>query len=210
MFYKCSICSQFWILLWFRAHSWGWSSRHRCKWECCAETDGQPSQHVIYLWQMVLRSWPPIILEKSKIHSVGIKWKNWLAGCVFTNNKEMKAKGWGTFEEIEAKHDNITISAVKWYDNGGVALLSTFAAANPTPIVDWWDKKRKEMTSAVCANIVTVYKSMGGVHLLDSLIVLHKSKIKEMVPQSYISHTGSHHGTGVAAVTKRLQDLGIS
>ncbi|XP_041920584.1 piggyBac transposable element-derived protein 2-like [Alosa sapidissima] len=120
-----------------------------------------------------------VTLEKSEIHSVGTVRKNRLAGCIFTEDKEMKAKGRGTFEEMEAKHDGVTLKAVKWYDNRSVILLSTFAAANPTSPVQRWDKKAKEMVTVPRPNIVTIYnKSMGGVDLLDSLIALYRTKIR--------------------------------
>lgn len=91
----------------------------------------------------------------------------------------MKAKGRGTFEEMEAKHNSVTLKAVKWYDNRPVILLSTFVAANPTTTVQRWDKKAKQMVTVVRPNIVTVYnKCMGGVDLLDSLIALYRTKIR--------------------------------
>lgn len=39
--------------------------------------------------------------------------KNWLAGCVFADDKEMKAKVRGTLEEMEAKDVDVTIKAMK-------------------------------------------------------------------------------------------------
>ena len=132
-----------------------------------------------------------VALGKSRIHSVGTVCKNRLAGCDFTADKEMKAKGGGTFDEKEAKHDGVTLKAVKWYDNRAVNLLSIFAAGNPTTTAERWDKKRKEMITVVRPNVVTMFnKSMGGVDLLDSLIALYRTKIrlKKMVPLHCVPH----------------------
>ncbi|KAL7395119.1 hypothetical protein ABVT39_010479 [Epinephelus coioides] len=54
----------------------------------------------------------------------------------------MKKKGRGTFEEKEAAVDNVGIRAVKWYDNRGVIVASTFASAQPVST-----KKQKDLLS---------------------------------------------------------------
>ncbi|KAM4623623.1 piggyBac transposable element-derived protein 2-like [Polymixia lowei] len=119
-----------------------------------------------------------LVLEKEKIHSVGTVRQNRHAGCTFMDDKAMKAKGRGTHQEKMTRH-GVNLWAVKWFDNRPVTLLSTFVAANPTTVVQRWDKKKKEVVQVSHPNIVSVYnKSMGGVDLLDSLIALYHTKIR--------------------------------
>uniref|UniRef100_A0A673JYK2 PiggyBac transposable element-derived protein domain-containing protein n=1 Tax=Sinocyclocheilus rhinocerous TaxID=307959 RepID=A0A673JYK2_9TELE len=111
------------------------------------------------------------VIPRNMSHKLSTVIQSRLAGCTFMEDKQMKVKGRGTFEEKQTSDDNVTVRAVKWFDNRSVILLSTFAAANPTTMVERWDKKRNEVVAVTCPNIVTVYnKSMGGVDLLDSLI----------------------------------------
>lgn len=118
-------------------------------------------------------------LEKMKIHSIGTVKSSRLPNCTFTDDKTMKGKGRGTFEEKETKHDGVNLRVVKWHDNRSVHLLSTYAAAHPTTLVKRWDKKTQKMVEVVRPNIVSIYnKSMGGVDLLDSLIALYRTKVR--------------------------------
>lgn len=118
-------------------------------------------------------------LEKVGIHSVGTVRQNRLAGCTFTEDKVMKTYRRGTYEEKETTHDGTALTAVKWFDNRPVTLLSTFAAATPTSNVERWDKKRKEVITVTRPNIIQLYnESMGGVDLMDSLIALYRTKIR--------------------------------
>ncbi|XP_051948260.1 piggyBac transposable element-derived protein 2-like [Xyrauchen texanus] len=118
-------------------------------------------------------------LEKMKIHSVGTVRSSRLPNCTFTEDKTMKKKGRGTFEEKETKFEGVNLRAVKWHDNRSVHLLSTYAAAYPTTLVKRWDKKTQKVVEVVRPNIVSIYnKSMGGVDLLDSLIALYRTKVR--------------------------------
>lgn len=119
------------------------------------------------------------ILQKRKIHCVGTVRQNRLAGCSFSEDKAMKKKGRGAFEEKATSHDGVQLRAVKWHDSCAVHLLSTFASANPTISVQRWDKKKKEAVQVTCPSVVQAYnKSMGGVDLLDSLIALYRTKVR--------------------------------
>lgn len=120
-----------------------------------------------------------ILLERKKIHSVGTVQKSRLAGCTFLDDKAMRAKGRGTFQEKMTTQNGVNLWAVKWFDSRPVTLLSTFVSANPASEVQRWDKKQKEFLCVKRPNIVGVYnKSMGGVDLLDSLIALYRIKIR--------------------------------
>lgn len=50
-------------------------------------------------------------LENLKMHSVGTVRKNRLAGCSFTEDKEIKAKGRAIWGEMEAKHNGVVVKA---------------------------------------------------------------------------------------------------
>ncbi|KAL2085028.1 hypothetical protein ACEWY4_020546 [Coilia grayii] len=118
-------------------------------------------------------------LEKMKIHSVGTVRPSRLPNCTFSDDKIMKTKGRGAFEEKVTKHDGVSLRAVKWHDNRSVHLLSTFAAAHPTTKVKRWDKKTQQMVEVERPNIVSIYnKSMGGVDLLDSMVALYRTKVR--------------------------------
>ncbi|XP_049799919.1 piggyBac transposable element-derived protein 3-like [Schistocerca nitens] len=107
-------------------------------------------------------------LEKMGIQSLGTVRPNRLKGCMFTSDKVMKNKGRGSYEEHLSKIDGITLSAVKWYDNKPVHLLSTFAGAHPTSTVERWDRTKKEKINVECPSIVHYYNQcMGGVDLRD-------------------------------------------
>ncbi|XP_049772359.1 piggyBac transposable element-derived protein 2-like [Schistocerca cancellata] len=113
------------------------------------------------------------------IQSLGTVRPNRLKGCMFTSDKVMKKKGRGSYEEHLSKIDGITLSAVKWYDNKPVHLLSTFAGAHPTSTVERWDRTKKEKINVECPSIVHYYNQfMGGVDPLDSLIALYRIKIR--------------------------------
>ncbi|XP_047116200.1 piggyBac transposable element-derived protein 3-like [Schistocerca piceifrons] len=118
-------------------------------------------------------------LGKMGIQSLGTVRPNRLKGCMFTSDKVMKKKGRGSYEEYLSKIDGITLSAVKWYDNKPVYLLSTFAGVHPTSTVERWDHTKKEKINVECPSIVHYYNQCtGGVDLLDSLIALYRIKIR--------------------------------
>ncbi|XP_049958238.1 piggyBac transposable element-derived protein 2-like [Schistocerca serialis cubense] len=110
-------------------------------------------------------------LEKMGIQYLGTVRPNRLKGCMFTSDKVMKKKSRESCEEHLSKIDGITLSAVKWYDNKPVHLLSTFAGAHPTSTVERWDRIKKEKINVECPSIVQ------SVDLLDSLIALYRIKI---------------------------------
>lgn len=120
-----------------------------------------------------------VIQERRKIHCVGTVMSNRLPGCNFTSDKDMKKKSRGAFEEKETAINGIPLRAVRWFDNRAITLISTFASANPTAIVERWDKKKKALVLVKWpSNVNTYNKGMGGVDLLDSLIALYRTKIR--------------------------------
>ena len=118
-------------------------------------------------------------IEKIGIHSLGTVCRNRLRGCVFSSEKELKAKGRGTFEEKTTVVDNIKLRATVWLDNRAVTLLITFAPVNPAQQVERYDRKHKSIVQVRCLSVVHYYNSsMGGVDLVDSLLARYHIHIK--------------------------------
>lgn len=120
-----------------------------------------------------------VCLWKQGIASVGTARGNRLMGLKTENDKDMKKKGRGSIDVHTTVVEDTQLNAIKWYDNRGVTLLSTFAGVQPTKTVQRWDKKQKEMVDVECPSIVTVYNQfMGGVDLLDSLLALYRIPVR--------------------------------
>ncbi|KAK9977037.1 hypothetical protein ABG768_018858 [Culter alburnus] len=105
--------------------------------------------------------------------------QNRLRGCSFSEDKKLKKKGRGTFEEQQAVVDRVEVRAVKWFDNRGVIVASTFASAQPVSFIERWDRKQRRKVSVQCPSIITLYnKFMGGVDALDALIAYYRIRIR--------------------------------
>ena len=75
--------------------------------------------------------------------------------------------------------DDVELRAVKWFDNRGVTLLSTYEAVQPTKQICRWDRKARKKVDIICPSIVTTYNQfMGGVDLLDALLSLYQIHIR--------------------------------
>ena len=118
-------------------------------------------------------------LAKSAIYCLDTVKRNQLSGINFPPDKKMKDDGQGSHVEKECVVDNTIIRAVKWFDNNGVSLLTTFDSVHPLCDVSRYDQKNKIRISIPCPKMVCTYnKCMGGVNLLDSLIGLYRTKIR--------------------------------
>ena len=106
--------------------------------------------------------------EKIGIHSLGTVRRNRIRGCVFSSEKELKAKRRGTFEEKTTVVDNIKLRATVWLDNRAVTLLTTFVPANHAQQVERYDRKHNSIVQVGCPSVVPYYNSsMGGVDLVE-------------------------------------------
>lgn len=118
-------------------------------------------------------------LHKIGIHCLGTVRNNRLRNCSFTNDKEMAKKGRGSIEEKTTIIDGVKLTAIKWYDNKPVHLLSSFIGVHPTKQVQRWDSKSKSKIEIQCPHAVHLYNQfMGGVDLADSLISLYRTSIR--------------------------------
>uniref|UniRef100_A0A3Q1EXC1 PiggyBac transposable element-derived protein 2-like n=1 Tax=Acanthochromis polyacanthus TaxID=80966 RepID=A0A3Q1EXC1_9TELE len=120
-----------------------------------------------------------VALANKGIPALGTVRENCLRGCTFSADAEMKKKGRGTFEEQEAVVDGVEVRAVKWFDNRGVIVASTFASAQPVSSVERWDKRLKQNVSVECPSIIGLHnKFMGGADALDALIAQYRIHIR--------------------------------
>lgn len=118
------------------------------------------------------------LMEKG-IYSLGTFRSNRLPGCTLSSDTNLKKMGRGSFEEKEGTVEGVDIRVVKWYDNRGVILASTFASALPITRVKRWDRAKREHVEVPCPSIVIAYNQfMGGVDLLDALVSYYRIFIK--------------------------------
>ncbi|XP_065664803.1 piggyBac transposable element-derived protein 3-like [Hydra vulgaris] len=91
---------------------------------------------------------------------------------------ELKKEGRGSTAIRVTSVDNVELRAVKWFDNRGVALLTSYEAVNPITIVNRWDRKYKKLVQVKRPSVVTTYNNyMGGVDLLDGMLRLYRIHI---------------------------------
>lgn len=118
-------------------------------------------------------------LAKEGIFALGTVRSNRLSGCRFSNDTDLRKKGRGTFEEKEVGFNGIDIRAVKWYDNRGVILASTFSKARPVGTIQRWDRTKKQRVQVNYPSIVQQYNTfMGGVDLLDAFLAYYRIHIR--------------------------------
>ena len=86
-----------------------------------------------------------VLLEKTRheqrIATVGTVKSNRLYNCKLSDDKSIKKNGRGSTEIWVSSVDNVELRAVKWFDNRGVTLLSTYKLVEPTKNVERFDKK---------------------------------------------------------------------
>lgn len=113
------------------------------------------------------------------IGALGTIRPNRFPGLELPADLEMKKKGRGYFVEKEVNVDGIEVRAMKWYDNRGVSLATTFDSAEPSTQVKRFDRKLAAQTEVTCPRAVITYnKFMGGVDLLDGLVSYYRIKIR--------------------------------
>lgn len=120
-------------------------------------------------------------LKAIGIESLGTIRSDRFPGLNFPVDSQMqKALGRGGY--IEKKHENansVEVRAVKWMDNRGVTLVSTFVGAQPLTMAKRYDKTTKREIDVPCPTTVTTYnKFMGGVDLLDGLVSYYRIDIR--------------------------------
>ena len=113
------------------------------------------------------------------IACVGTVRANRLPNCKMTPDAAMKKKGRATIELWTSDYDDVELRAIKWFDNRGVSVLSTYESVNPITHISRFDRKGKECVNVPCPSIISTYnKFMGGVDLLDCLLSLYRIHIR--------------------------------
>lgn len=85
----------------------------------------------------------------------------------------------GFFVEKVATIDDVRVSAITWYDNKPVNMLSTYVGSKPTTRKRRYCKKDKRYIEINCPQAIEVYnKHMGGVDLLDSMLGLYRIHLR--------------------------------
>ena len=93
------------------------------------------------------------------------------AGCPLMSDKDLKAKGRGSFDyHIDL---NSSLRVVKWYYNKGVILGSSLFLVEASSTKRRWDFVKKDHCNVTYPEIVKEYnESMSGMDLNDMLISL--------------------------------------
>lgn len=123
----------------------------------------------------------PLFIELYKlgIPALGTIRPNRFPGLECSSDKEMKTMGRGSFEEKSHMAGDVEVRAIKWFDNRGVTLVSTFETALPVTMIKRRDRALGQDIELPCPNAVVTYnKFMGGVDLLDGLIAYYRITIK--------------------------------
>ncbi|KAK3874910.1 hypothetical protein Pcinc_020227 [Petrolisthes cinctipes] len=118
-------------------------------------------------------------LAERSIWCCGTVRPNRVPGLNFSSDTELKKKGRGTMEEWQSSGEGSQLTAVKWFDNKGVTLLSTFAGSQPIHTAKQYDRTVKKVVEIPQPNIVKLYNTnMGGVDLADCLLSLYRIPVR--------------------------------
>ena len=118
-------------------------------------------------------------LHDQGIGCLGTVRANRLSKIKMTSDQVMRKNGRGSVELWTTFYDGVELRAIKWFDNRGVTLLSTYESVNPVSNVSRFDRKANKRVNVVCPSIVTTYNMfMGGVDLLDGFLSLHRISIR--------------------------------
>lgn len=116
-----------------------------------------------------------IYLHKEGIFPLGTARLNRLKGLTMPTKKE----GRGAMCEKTTKIDDVKISAVSWFDNQIVTLVSTYVGSQTIVEKKWFFSLLKTYKMIPCPKSVDVYNSnMGGVDLLDSMFGYYRISTK--------------------------------
>lgn len=82
-------------------------------------------------------------------------------------------------EKCHVKPETGEVRAIKWMDNRGVVVVTTFESAYPLTNVTRFEKKEKKVISVPCPRaIITYNKFMGGVDLIDGLVAYYRIDLR--------------------------------
>lgn len=120
-----------------------------------------------------------VYLHKEGILPLGTARLNRITGLIMPNEKEFKKQGRGSMCEKTTIIDNVKISAVSWFDNKVVTMVSTYVGSQPIVEKKRFFRSLKIKKMVPCPKAVDVYNSyMGGVDLLDSMLGYYRISLK--------------------------------
>ena len=103
-------------------------------------------------------------LQKNGIYVLSTFLPRRIPSIQFPTDSQMKRDGRESVVEKQCNMDGITVSAVKWFDNRGVHLLSNFVGSTPLAEISRYDRKSQENTMLPCPAAIQYYnKFMGGI-----------------------------------------------
>ena len=118
-------------------------------------------------------------LHEPGIACLGTVRTNSLPNCKMTTDQALKKSDRGSVELWTTNYDCVELRAVKWFDNRGVTLLSTYESVNPTSDMSCFDFKEKNKVKVTSPSIVTTCnKFMGDLDLSDGLLSLHRIHLR--------------------------------
>lgn len=120
-----------------------------------------------------------IYLHKEGILPLGTARLNRLKGLTMPTKKEFQKEARGAMCEKTTKIDGVKISAVSWFDNQIVTLVSTYVGSQPIIEKKRFFRSLNTYKMIPCPKSVDVYNSnMDGVDLLDSMLGYYRISTK--------------------------------
>ena len=120
-----------------------------------------------------------VYLHKKGILPLGTARLNRLKGLTMPTKKEFQKEGRGTMCEKTTIIENVKISAVSWFDNQIVTVVSTYVGSQPIVEKKRFFRSLKTYKMIPCPKSVDVYNSyMGGVDLLDLMLGYYRISTK--------------------------------
>jgi hypothetical protein len=117
------------------------------------------------------------LLKERNIHTTGTIRSNRLQHCPLPSEKDLKKRGRGSYEQYVDYNSNIT--AVRWFDNKIVTVVSTYLESNEPDEVRRWDKKLNQRINIKRPRVIGEYnKYMGGIDLNDMLLAMYRNNRK--------------------------------
>ncbi|KAH7959422.1 hypothetical protein HPB49_010999 [Dermacentor silvarum] len=115
-------------------------------------------------------------LRPYRILAAGTVRKNWLGKCPLESKKVINKKRRGYSAEYVTSDD---VVVVIWKDNNDVSVASNFVGIGNEEDVRRWDKTKREHIFVKQPEIIAKYnRSTGGVHKMDFLLSLYRTKIR--------------------------------
>ena len=119
------------------------------------------------------------VLRKDRIFALATFNLRRIQSLEFPADEQLKRGGRGHLVEKQCTVDNQVVSAVKWFDNRGVHLISNFVGSQPMTSIQRYDRISRQFISISCPAAIKEYNAfMGSIDAFDSYIALYRTKLK--------------------------------